>query len=214
MVRRKLFAVSAMVMLLSVATQAQELKDIFDPESKVTWLGLDFTGAKFIGDRERYGSLSDTRHLIDAWNDILIKESDKYNAGRAVDKKRVNEAIEVTKEHNANLELLDVFSDNKEDYIHLNPDKINTIVSEYDFKGNSGTGLMFIVESFSKFDKEATAWVTFVDMGSHKVLLTERVFGEPGGAGMRNYWANSIHNMMEKMKSKEFKAWRKRYIGK
>ena len=200
--------------LICAAAHAQDMKDIFDPEAKVTWLGLDFTGVKFIGDRERYGSLSDTRHLIQAWNDILIKERDKYNAGRAVDKRRVNEALEVTIEHNANLELLDFFSENAGDYLHLNPDLVKTIVSEYDFKGNQGLGLIFIVESFNKPDQEAAAWITFVDMNSKNVLLTERVYGKPGGAGIRNYWANSVHDMMDKMRSKEFKAWRKRYTGK
>lgn len=213
MVKGKVIIV-VLLILLCFTGRGQELKDIFDPEAKLTWLGLDFTGVKLIGDRERFGSLSDTRHLIEAWNDILVKERDKYNAGRAVDKRHVNEALEVTKEHNANLELLDLFSNNKGDYLHLNPDLVKTIVSEYDFKGNTGLGLMFIIESFSKLDQEASAWVTFVNMGSNTVLLTERVYGEPGGAGMRNYWANSIHNMMERMRSKEFKAWRKRYIGK
>ena len=214
MIKVKIAAILFLIVPLNLTSRGQEMKDIFDPDAKVTWLGLDFTGVKLIGDRERFGSLSDTRHLMEAWNDILVKERDKFNAGRAVDKKHVNEAIEVTKEHNANLELLDLFSDNKSDYLHLNPDHINTIVSEYDFKGNNGLGLMFIVESFSKLNGEASAWVTFVDMGSHKVVLTERVHGDPGGAGMRNYWANAIHDMMEKMRSKEFRAWRKRYIGK
>jgi hypothetical protein len=79
---------------------AQTKSDVFNPDTEITWLGLDFTGAKFIGDRERLGSTSDIRHLLDAINELMVKEADKYNVAAALKRKQVQNAIEVTMEHN------------------------------------------------------------------------------------------------------------------
>src|ERR1044072_1931455 len=49
---------------------AQDKSDVFNKSTKITWLGLDFSGAKFLGDRERLGSESDIRHLIEGWNEL------------------------------------------------------------------------------------------------------------------------------------------------
>jgi len=45
---------------------AQPGREIFDPKINLTWLGLDFSSVKFIGDRERLTNESDLRKLIKA----------------------------------------------------------------------------------------------------------------------------------------------------
>ena len=70
--------------LLALPVFGQDKADVFNPSTEVTWLGLDFSGAKFIGDRERLGSESDIRHLIDAINELMITEADKYNVAAAI----------------------------------------------------------------------------------------------------------------------------------
>jgi hypothetical protein len=191
-----------------VMGQANDKTSILNASVPVTWLGLDYSGAKFIGDRERFGSQSDVRHLIDAWNDILEKENSKYNPGSAIGRPLLKLATDVTKEHNANLELVDLFSDKKEDYQHLTAGDIDQIIESYDFKGNSGTGLIYVVDSYSKFEEKAAIWVTFVDMGSNKVIYTERMNGQAGGFGMRNYWARSTVEVNENLK-RMFAKWKK-----
>jgi hypothetical protein len=206
-------AIHLLMLLLAAATsaiaQAQDKTQIIDPAVKVTWLGLDFTGVKFIGDRERLGSMSDVKHLMEAWNSVLETENEKYNPGRAIGRRNLNLALEVTKEHNANLELIDVFSNNKQDHQHLTASDVDQIISGYDFKGNPGIGLIYIVDSFSKLDEEGAIWVTFVDMDSNKVIYTEKMIGPPGGFGMRNFWAKSVFVVTEKLK-KEFLKWKKK----
>ncbi len=203
-------AVVLLMLIGSATLKAQDRNDIFDPKVSVTWLGIDFSEAKFIGDRERFGSESDVRHLIDAWNDLVIKEADKYNIAVAIDRKTLTNEINVTKEHNTELDVLAAFSDDKKDYVHLNKEDVLEIIASYDFKGLTGIGLMFNVESFSKLDVEGSAWITFINLGTKEVLLTERLTAPPGGAGMRNYWAASILKMIEAIKKKEFDAWQKK----
>jgi hypothetical protein len=202
------------IMVSAVIAHAQEMQDIFDRKTKITWLGLDFTGAKFIGDRERFGSTSDVQHLIAGWNDLMLKEKEKYDVAAAIDKIKTEDAIEVTKEYNASLDITEIFSSEMKDHFHLKPDDIVAIVSDYDFKGNSGIGVMFNVESFSKLNEEAAIWVTFINMDTKEVFFSERVTSDPGGFGMRNYWGGAVYGMLKKMEKKEFEMWRKKYFRK
>ncbi len=201
----------ALFILISSTAFGQTKSDVFKEDASVTWLGLDFTSAKFIGDREKFGSESDVRHLIDAWNDLIVTESDKYDVARAIDKKKVENAIDVAKEHNAELDVMSMFSDEQKDYLHLKPSDIDEKAAGIDYKGKSGIGLVFVVESFSKLNEEGSIWVTFVNMDSKEVLFSERMAAPPKGFGMRNFWAGCVFGILEKMKKKEFEMWRKKH---
>ena len=214
MIRKSKLIVAVLVTFFSGLSMAQEMQDIFDRNTRVVWLGLDFTGAKFIGDRERFGSTSDTQHLIEAWNDLMIKEKEKYDVGLAIDKIKVEDAVEVTKDHNASLDVTEIFSSDPKDHFHLKPDDIIAIVADYDFKDLTGIGVMFNVESFSKTNEESAVWITFINLENKEVFFSERLTGKPGGFGMRNYWAGSIYSMLKNMQKKEFEMWRKKYYRK
>ena len=213
MVKSK-FIFFSLLMLASVNSFAQDIKDIFERNTEITWLGLDMTGAKLIGDRQRWGSTSDVMHLMEAWNDIMIKEHDKFNLKSAIQKDALDEGFDVTKEHNAGLDISEIFSDDKNDHVRLKANDIAAIVAEYDFKKNKGIGVMFNVESFNKLEDEAVVWVTFVNMDTKEVFFTERMTGGPGGAGLRNFWANSIYDIITKIKRKEYENWKKKYYRK
>ena len=197
--------------LLALPVFGQDKADVFNPSTEITWLGLDFSGAKFIGDRERLGSESDIRHLIDAINELMITEADKYNVAAAIQRKTVDNEIDVTNEHNAELDVLAMISADGKDHVHLNRSQVEEIISSYDFKGKSGIGLMFNVESFNKILEEGSFWITFVNMGSKEVLFTERLTAPPTGFGMRNFWAGSVNGVLAKIKKKEFENWRKKH---
>ena len=197
--------------LLTLPVFSQDKSDVFNPSTDITWLGLDFSGAKFIGDRERLGSESDIRHLIDAINELMITEADKYNVAAAIQRKTVDNEIEVTNEHNAELDVLAMISTDGKDHIHLNRSQVEEIISSYDFKGKSGIGLIFNVESFNKLLEEGSFWITFVNMVSKEVLFTERLTAPPAGFGMRNFWAGSVNGILAKIKKKEFENWRKKH---
>jgi len=198
-------------LLLASSAIAQTKSDVFRKDVAVTWLGLDFTSAKLIGDRERFGSESDVRHLIDAWNELILKEADKFDIAKTIDRVKVENAVQITNEHNAELDVMSMFSENEGDYLHIKTSDVEEIISGYDFSDLSGIGLMFNVESFNKLNVEGSIWITFINMGTKEVLFTERLVAPPGGAGMRNYWAGCIHDILVKMQKKEFEMWRKKH---
>jgi hypothetical protein len=199
------------MLMATSAAIAQTKSDVFVKEVPVTWLGLDFTSAKLIGDRERYGSVSDVLHLIEAWNQLILTEQDKFDIAKAIGRIKVENAVEVTKEHNAELDVPGMFSDDEKDYLHIKMSDVDEIIAGYDFKDLSGIGLMFNVESFNKINVEGSIWVTFINLGTKEVLFTERMVAPPTGMGMRNYWAGCIYEILTKIRKKEFEMWRKKH---
>lgn len=191
---------------------AQSKNEVFLPETKVTWLGIDFTEAIFIGDREALGDEDRTKKFIESLNTLMIAEKDKYNIARAIDKPKVENRVDITTEHNRKLDVSLMYSDREKDYFHQTKDGIAKIVFDYEYADLHGIGLMFIVESFSKLNVEGLIWVTFIDMDTREVIFTERMASAPGGFGLRNYWAGSIHRIIERMTKKEFSMWRKKYF--
>lgn len=209
-IQRRLLFLFVLVAFVGTA-HAQTKSDVFNKDVEVTWLGLDFSNAKLLGDREKFGSESDLRHLMTAWNELIINEADKYNVAKAVDRSKVTNAIDVTADRNGEVDVQAMFTDNQKDYLHIQPSDIDGIVSSFDFKGKTGIGLVFIVETFSKPNEEGSIYVTFVNMGSKETLFSERLAAEPKGFGMRNFWAGCVYGVLTKMQKKEFANWKKKY---
>ncbi|HTF21162.1 MAG TPA: hypothetical protein VK658_23965 [Chryseolinea sp.] len=200
------------VLLSSIgAVSAQTKSDVFNKDTEITWLGLDFSHAKLLGDREKFGSESDLRHLMTAWNELILNEPEKYDVAKAVGRSKVATAIDVTGDRNGEVDVQAMFTNDQKDYLHIQPSDIEGIVSSFDFKGKTGIGLVFIVETFSKPNEEGSVFVTFVNMGSKELLFSERLTAEPKGFGMRNFWAGCVFGVLTKMQKKEFENWRKKY---
>jgi len=204
------FVLTSIFSLLFSFSYGQTAKDVFSTQTEITWMGLDFTGAKFPGDRERIGTETDLRKLLTIWNNLMMNEPDKFDVGKSLDRAPLKNAILTTIEHNDGLNLSQL-EDSKGG--HMTKEDISTIVNSYNFKSLSGVGLLFVVESFSKIEGKAYMWVTFINLSSKEVLFTERMTGAPSGFGVRNYWAGGVYNVMKQMKSK-FGTWRKKYSAK
>lgn len=198
-------------LFLSAVAIAQDRNDVFDPQVPVTFLGLDFSNAKLIGDRERLGSESDIRHLLDGWNEVILNEPAKYDVAAAIERAKVDISLKAVEEHNAEIDVLSLYSSEAKDYFHMKPEIVKSVVASYDYKGQSGIGLMFVVESFSKLNAEGAIWVTFIDMKSKQVIFTERMTGKPAGFGMRNYWSGAVYDILKHIGKKDFEMWKKKY---
>ena len=70
---------------------------------------------------------------------------------------------------------------------------IQSFVDQYNLESKEGIGVLFIAESLNKNAEEAYYHFVAINMKTRKVLLHERLRGEPKGFGLRNYWANSIY---------------------
>lgn len=210
---KKLLCAIFLFSITHVAVTAQTRSDIYNADVELTWLGLDFTQVNFIGDAAQWQDVGaiDNDVLKDkyfvAWNDIFIDEKSKYDVAEAVNRLMVKYDIDITKSANEKSNR-DYFVDDVSAYNHLAEADITTIISKYNFGSNTGIGLMFVVEGMNKETKHASFWVTFVDMGSKKTILTKRVEAKAGGFGFRNFWAKSFYNGLSDIEE-NLKKWSK-----
>jgi hypothetical protein len=172
----------------------------------ITWLGLDFSQARFIGPASQFKDAGEITNdefrdkYTVAWNQLYIDEQKKFNVAEMVRQPSVKYALEVTAKANGNIKK-DFFNSSPNDFKTLDEKKIADLVKGYNFQGKTGNGVLFFVEGMSKGLGEAGAWVTLVDMQTKKVIFTTYKTGKAGGFGFRNYWAKSFYNIMKEAKS-------------
>lgn len=207
---KKLFFL-AFALVCSIHLFAQSKADIFDANKEITWLGLDFSQMKFIGDAAQWKDAGEVTNsqmrdkYFPGWNNLFVNEKDKYKVADAVRRTEVLYAIDVTEKANNSLKG-NFFESDGNMYHSLDENKVSALVKKYDFKGHAGIGMLFFVEGMSKGRETASVWVTFVDMKSKKVLLTKQMEGKAGGFGFRNYWAKSFLNVIKAVKE-DWRSW-------
>lgn len=210
---RKVFTLTLVICSCVIgAAQAQKLKNFLEnTDSSFTWLGVDFTQARLLGDAAANASDIVERHFAGI-NDVVVNEPKKYDVADAFHrpKGKVTYDVGATNKRNAAANKEALKSDNAADYSRLKPEDITKLVKGYDFGGKKGVGVLFVVEGMSKAEKEAAMYVTVVDMGSRNVLMTERMTGKAQGFGFRNYWAYTVHKVLDHLDS-DYKKLKEKY---
>jgi hypothetical protein len=192
---------------------AQNAKDVFNAK-EIVWYGMDFTKAKFVGQFDQgFGAMpaagSDMKtKWVPGWNSLIVSEPQNFDLKKAL--KIDNIYFDVTPVNNINSKM------DADKCMSLNPgtiekSDIDAMIKKYatgDKK--AGIGLVFIVENFNKGTETADIYVTFFDIATKKVLITEKMSGKAMGVGMRNYWAGSVKSIIKQI-GKEFKDWKNKY---
>jgi hypothetical protein len=191
------------------ASYAQNtVSDIFT-KKEVVWYGFDFTNIKMIGPSGFNNPEDIVKTFFSAWNQIIFDEPQKFNIMKLMKMKNVKYSLSMLKERNSKVDPSQLVIDN--DY-SINRDQIDEIVKSYNPPEQKGIGLVFIMESFNQKEKKGNIWVTFFDIPTKTVLLTERMTGEAGGsAEFRNYWIRSVYNVLLTINNTRFKEWESQY---
>ena len=198
----------ALLLLSAVGLQAQTFGDNrIKSEAKLVFYGLDFSKAKLIG-HEGFSDPNDIKNrFFDMWNRLMVNEADKYNFKKVFKMDDLEYDLSVIEERNQipNAEELVI-----EGAHSLAESDVRDIIQEYNGSEHSeGLGLVFIIETFNKREEEATMWVTFFDIATKEIVLTGHYTGEPGGFGIRNYWARTVYEVLEQLE-KDYKKWLKK----
>ncbi len=167
--------------------------DIFEV-NEITWYGLDFSNVRLIGAIGFKNPEKIKSYYFDAWNSLIINESKKYKLDKFFHKESVEHYLNIVTDRNElpNLDELVI-----ETEYSFGAEKVKQIISEYDSGDQEGIGLVFILESLNKYREKAFIWVTYFDIQTKQVILTERLEGKAGGYGFRNYWAGAYYKVMK-----------------
>lgn len=176
-------------------------------EEAIMWFGIDFTHAKLVGAHGFNDPHAIVDEYFDKWNDLIIKERSRYDIPGAFKKKKWLYDLSIARSRNAEVDPDELVT---EDPHELDAEDIDEIVSHYKTaKKKEGVGLVYIVENFNKTMGEAQIWAVLVDLSDASVLSMKRYTGEPGGFGLRNYWASCIEEMIESM-ADDYNRWLKK----
>lgn len=181
---------------------SQKVSDVFTKKT-MTFYGLDFSNTKLIGSSTFVDPQTIKSKFYRDWNDLMKVERKKYDVAKFYQKRIANYAFSIVNERNK-LPTVDKMVIDEDHTISKN--LLDRIMTKYRDSDHEGLGLVYIVESINAYDKEMRIWVTFFDIKSHKILLTELFTGKAGGAGVRNYWAKAYYNVM-KESAGAYKKW-------
>lgn len=205
---KKLILIAGIFLVFSFVSKGQYTPaDVFKVDN-ITWYGLDFSNIKLIGSEGFTDPYAVKNQFFYSWNNLIITETDKYDLAGFFHKSSVENDLSIVEGRN-------MLPDPDELVINtdysLGEDEVKKIISEYDITGKEGIGLVFIMESFNKNKQLGYIWVTFFDLETKEVLLSNKMSGKPGGFGIRNYWAKSYYNVMKSIEKKKWKSWKAQY---
>ena len=179
--------------------------DIFSM-SEITCYGLDFTHIKLIGPE----GFTNPAQIQDIYfreiNNLFNYEPDKYDLRKTFSKKVVNIDLEMIHDRNRDIDPDQLVLESGEVY-NLDQELVAKLVGDYDLIDSKGIGVVFVMESFNKDQDMGYMWVTFFDIGTREILLTDKMRGKSGGFGWRNYWAKSVYNVLKEIEKSRYKTW-------
>jgi hypothetical protein len=205
---KKTLFILALVSGVTISSIAQNtVGDLFS-KKEVVWYGFDFTNIKMIGSSGFNNPQDIVKTFFSAWNNIVFDELEKFNIMKLLKMKSVKYSLSMLKEMNSKVDPAQLVINT--DY-SINKDQIDEIVSKYNTPDQKGIGMVFIMESFNNNEKKGYMWVTFFDISTKTVLLTERMSGEAGGTSFRNYWIKTVTNVLLEINKTQLKVWESQY---
>lgn len=208
---KSITVIMCLLITSSFAQKKYTKQDVFT-QPNIVWFGIDYTQAKMKGEYAKQGDplyktpAQIVEDFFEAWNTVIISEQPKYNLKKAFDKKTVEFEIMVAEKRNSKVDPLEFLT--QKEY-QIDKEAVKAAVREYkSFTYKEGIGLVFFTECLNNDDKIATYYATFFDIATNEVLLCEKVYGKPKGAGLRSYWAGSMVDALGDAK-KVYKTWNK-----
>ena len=204
---------AASLSVASLAASAQTFGEFLNkPETPLTFMGVDFSNAKYYGDAMTVNT-AEMKGLFTRIDELLEKEADKYDLQKALHRTGATKyALSYAESVNQKIDPgTIVVADGTAPRAAFTMKNVEELISHYTYPaGNSGVGLVFVVEKIDKKLESEVFWAVFVDLASKKVLYTEKMGGTGAGFGFRNHWAAPLYSGIKLMKS-NYGDWKKKY---
>lgn len=173
---------------------------------EITWLGVDFSKAKFTRDGFEMTQEIMRRYFND-WNMLIITDQKKYDVRMSFRKPVMQYDLSWVSKKNKSVKVNNVLCDFiTVDAIQTDETIVNYVQSNL-FPSVTTYGLLFIVESFDDMTKSGTVWVVIVNTETNQVVLTEKFIKSPSGFGLRNYWGRVFYNLFFDIQKFAFLRW-------
>lgn len=165
--------------------------------SEVTLYGVDFSHVLIRGADESGEAFVEA---FDRINNLFLTEPKKYvkpfTQKTKIDVRAVN-IIPVGK-LNSQMNRQSMFT---QDYVEsFTDEEVALAVKGLELEKGKGVGVVLLALELNKQQRRAFYELVFFDISTRKVLTRGTIQGAAKGFGLRNYWANSIHSALQKIK--------------
>ena len=197
-------------------SKGQNMEDLFQKsDTKITWLGIDFSHVKLIGDFNHFaewgsqGPASIRNNYFPEWNDLVYEEYKKYDVAGMLRKEIRVLNTDYIYALNKKAPLEEMESKTDPEYTEEN---IQKFIKNYDFNVKEGLGILLVAESLNKYKEHARYHFVVISMKDNKILLHELFTTQAGGIGLRNYWARTFFNVIKQIKDQSYFEWKNKII--
>ena len=210
---KKLSFLLLAVLLTSRLLVAQTAADFFQPV-KIRYYGIDYSHVKLIGDFSEFMEAGEATEqtmrkvYFPGWNTLFQEEPDKYNVKGMIRKGEVIYDFDLITQLNSKSSVEPMEATKTPVYTK---DDIQKFIRNYSTGEREGIAVMFVAESMNKTANEAYFHFVAFRLSDNEILIHERLRGEPKGAGLRNYWAGAIYQIMENIKKNYYPKWKTAY---
>jgi hypothetical protein len=196
-------------LLITSSSYGQDVREFFTSlEVEVEFVGLDFSQAKMVGLNTKNTPSEIQANYFKAWNDLLMKERQKYDVKRAFMKRSMDYNFEIVNRLNQKIKVIDLRTDVSPP--SFSTKKLQKVINCYNTKEmKSKYGLSFVVHSFNQLRERAYVYIVIFDVATKKILFSAQTSGAAGGFGFRNYWARTIYNILVNIRDYKFREWKK-----
>ncbi len=123
---------------------AQTAKNIFDPGTPVTYLGIDFTLARVIGESADATDIRDRQ--FPAINNVVIAQSGQFDIAGALQRSTISSDLTLVNARNGKIPVQQIKSGNGKDFNHLAVSDIDKLIGSLRFLGKEmALVLLFVV---------------------------------------------------------------------
>lgn len=162
------------------------------PNGDIIMYGVDYSKVQIRGARENAQQFSQAFVNINA---IFNLEPKKYNFTRLSGKN----TVVYTQPTDLLIENIDWNYTMKGGSVPFRH-SVEDMIRNYDLPHSDGIGLVFIAWLLDRTEAVAHYEVVYFDIATRNILFSSTVSSEAGGASLRNFWANSVYEVIEQKK--------------
>lgn len=192
--------------LVNRPNQRYFIADLFIKTTPFTYLGIDFSKCKLIGE-----GFENPKSMFSDINALLEKEKAKYDINGAVRKRDPRYQYSIVDKRNSSI-LENSLTENPNDLLIYS--QLQTLVDEYDLATagiTDGLCLVIIADNLNKARAQGSFYYVILDVASKKILISDRFTGKAGGRGLRNYWAKTVYETITTLKDRKYGVWKAMY---
>lgn len=168
----------------------------------VTFVGIDYSLARFIGNGDFIDVQQVTTYYPGEWNRLWVEEM-MEDLGKAAGP--VSQQIQVVAANNAKVSEAQIVRQDGGDELvtasDITSEQLAALVKGYTLpEGTGGLGLVLVVDRYVKRQEKGCTHVVYFDAATRDIRAQQRVCEDAKGFGFRNYWFRTAKDLMDDIK--------------